>query len=429
MQFVERNLDAQFSPRRGLPVIVALSGGADSVALLVALTRTGARCIAAHCNFHLRGAESDRDARHAEAVTRRFGAEFLCRDFDVGAQRRLTGESVEMACRTLRYDWFRELSVQYGGADVAVAHHSDDNIETLLLNMLRGTGLNGLTGMSRRAGHIIRPMLEVSRADVERFLRKNGVDYVTDSSNMVNDVKRNKLRNVILPTLRREFPDSRTGLLHTIENLGRNRALYNLGVRTLAERYTGPGGWIDLGRLADETGGEAATLLFEMIRDKRFNFSQCSDMVRSSRTSGQSFHAPGVRAVIDRGRLLFAPDAVGAAMMSGLSEAGIKAEIVTAADMVPDRSGATAYFDADLIDSPLMVRGWERGDRIRPFGMNGSRLVSDLLSDAKLSVIEKERVRLVVSGTRVLWVVGLRASAHYPVSGSTRRVLRLSVIG
>ena len=180
-------------------VVVAVSGGADSVALLSVLLELGYDCLAAHCNFGLRGAESVRDMRHVESLADRLGVDLCVRDFDVAARRADTGESVEMACRELRYEWFYELVDRERAQAIAVGHHAEDQLETLFLNLLRGTGITGLRGMRPRNGHVVRPMLECTRAEIEDYLHTRGLDWVTDSTNASDDFTRNRLRNRLLP--------------------------------------------------------------------------------------------------------------------------------------------------------------------------------------------------------------------------------------
>ncbi|MDE7392951.1 MAG: tRNA lysidine(34) synthetase TilS, partial [Muribaculaceae bacterium] len=200
------------------PVGVALSGGADSVALALALKAAGCNVVCLHVNFGLRGVESDADTEFCRDLALKHG--FMFRQLSVdAAKERLGGESIEMACRRLRYDWFEQMACQEGLQCVAVAHHSDDNEETMMLNLLRGTGVAGLRGMQARRGIYVRPLLNVGRADIEAYLKCRGQSYRVDSSNLSNDYRRNAVPNDILPLIRRYFPDSDRGLLTTIAHI------------------------------------------------------------------------------------------------------------------------------------------------------------------------------------------------------------------
>ena len=203
---VARDIAAHSLLAPGSCVVVGLSGGADSVALFLVLLRLGYHVEAAHCNFHLRGAESDRDAAFVTDLCARYGVPLHRADFETARSARLAGVSIEMQARDERYAFFESVRRQTGAVAIAVAHHRDDNVETLLLNLVRGAGLRGLHGMAWRNGHVVRPMLGVTRSDVENFLRAEGETFVTDSTNTDTAIRRNLIRHEVLPLLRRLNP-------------------------------------------------------------------------------------------------------------------------------------------------------------------------------------------------------------------------------
>ena len=207
------------------PVLVALSGGADSVALLRLLLAVGCDCRALHCNFHLRGEESMRDERFVRELCERFEVPLMVRDFDVAAWQQNHGGSVEMACREMRYQWFEQERQRQQCGLIAVAHHADDQVETFFLNLMRGTGVRGLAGMKRLSGYIWRPLLGITRGQLLHYLEAIGQDYVTDSTNAQNEYRRNRLRNSVLPVIEHDFPNARARILDTMDNLNQD---YNL---------------------------------------------------------------------------------------------------------------------------------------------------------------------------------------------------------
>ena len=222
---------------QGATVIVALSGGADSTAALAVLQMLGYQCVAAHCNFHLRGDESLRDQAAAEAIAGRLGCECRVQHFNVPERCQAAGESVEMACRSLRYEWFERLSRELS-APVAVAHHREDRVETLLLNLLRGTGLAGLVSMSYRRDYVIRPLLDCSRAQIEDFCREQGLQWVDDSSNVSTVYRRNKLRINVLPQLEHDFPGAVEAITRSMAHLSEDAAFFARAVARRMELYT-----------------------------------------------------------------------------------------------------------------------------------------------------------------------------------------------
>jgi tRNA(Ile)-lysidine synthase len=417
-------------------VIVALSGGADSVALLSVLTALGYRCVAAHCDFHLRGSESERDRQYAHEVADAFGAEYVEKHYDAGVYCAEHGISVEMGCRDLRYDWFEQLSKSYGGAPVAVGHHSDDNVETLMLNLLRGSGLTGLTGMRARHGIIVRPLLGVKRCEIVQYLSDKGIEYVTDSSNLVNDVKRNKLRNVLLPAIRAYFPDANSTLSRSIKNLTANLELYLELIERCSAAYCTAKGEYDVARMAAEVKN-APTMLYELIRGYGFNASQCAEIIVGvENPAGRRFFADEYVGVLHRGTLIvrskLAEPTADESYEIDVDDAttwpeGFAIERIEATDAVFDNSGNTLYLDVDKLgDRRVVVRRWRKGDRIAAYGLKGSKLVSDLYSDAHYSPIDKEQAWLMTANGQIVWAVGLRTSRHMTLSSKSLHALRFT---
>lgn len=420
-------------------VIVTVSGGADSVALLAGLLELGYDCVAAHCNFHLRGEESMRDMRHVEQLTDRLGVDLYVKDFDVAARRRLTGESLEMACRELRYQWFFELLDRDCAQAIAVGHHREDQVETFFLNLMRGSGLAGLAGMRYRNEHIVRPLLDTSRAEIEQYLVEKGLDWIVDSSNASDDFARNRLRNRLLPLMDELFPGALDSVLKSMEILRENHDVYSDSVKRRAEAYLNrETGEVDLaGLLAGDNF--ANVVLFELLRNEGFNRSMTDSMLDAAVRAGGSFKAKGshVRDV-DHG-ILRAPRA------SRQHEAGVT-EINPTRDVFepvrieithhdvrefkPERDASVAYFDENAVSGNhrWAIRHWRRGDRMMPYGMNGTKLLSDIFADARLSAEAKRNVWLLICDDEIVWAIGLRASAHFTVGPQTKRYVRLRFV-
>lgn len=406
---------------RNTPVIATLSGGADSVALLAALTSLGYNCIAAHCNFHLRGDESMRDCRHAQAIARQLGAQFRMIDFDVDSHRATHGGSIEMACRELRYHWFSRLKAETAAQAIAVAHNADDNTETFFLNLLRGTSLAGLTGMAPKSGDaIIRPLLGCRRKQIEDYLDSRKLSYITDSSNLENEFMRNRLRNIILPELRKAFPNTDRGIATTIAALAENEMLYRQYIDEKQTVYapTGQTFPIDINALIAREAHSATLLLYEWIRPLGFSKQQAADIIESSQKSGLTFTAGDTTLLLNRGILdRYSQPAVDLASRISYTEAPLS-------EFRPTRNPDIAFFDAAILHDglPISVRRWQPGDRMRPFGMKGSRKVSDIFSDAKIPVDEKSDIPIITHGHDIIWIAGVKTSALHPVTPQTRTI-------
>lgn len=435
---------ADFIARKGLlhkeaPVVVALSGGADSVALLAVLTRLGYDCRAAHCNFHLRGDESMRDMRHAGAVAEKLGVDIYIRDFDVPARMRETGESVEMACRSLRYKWFSDLLDRDGAQAIAVGHHREDRVETFMLNLMRGTGIAGLTSMRPRSGHVVRPLLMSSRGEIEEYIASLGLGYVDDSSNSSDLHRRNRLRNSILPLMEDKFPGAMNAILRTIGNLEEAEAIYREAVDRGVRKYMSRDG-IDMKSLRGDE--HAGILLFEHLKTYCFTYTQICDMLSGAESSGLRFFSTDGATVaeLDRGMLSLREASGCEPCDSDVYLVALQHDIVSPVHIIvtqadvstfrPEGLGAdVAYFDASMLDDDayLELRHARRGDRLVPFGSSKSKLVSDLFANAKYSAEQKRRAWLLTCNGEIVWIPGLRNTAAFPVGPGTKRFLRLQL--
>lgn len=433
-------IDARGLLHRQAPVIVALSGGADSVALLAALSRLGYDCRAAHCNFHLRGEESMRDMRHAQTIAEKLDVDLYVRDFDVEARRRNTGESVEMAARELRYAWFAELLDRDGAQAVAVGHHREDRVETFFLNLFRSTGIAGLTSMQPRSGSVVRPLLELSRADIEAYLKALGLKWVDDSSNASDAHRRNRLRNTILPQIEESFPGAVNAVLATIGRLEDTEAIFRDALEKKRLDYSTPTGY----RLQSLVEAEAQPhiMLFEWLKPLGFSATQVADMLASANGSGQKFYSPDGRvlAEINRGQLDLS-DAAGAASAAiGCFTVNPRHDIDSPIriavsrgrieNFVAERLGpSVAYFDAAIADTDARweLRHPRRGDRMIPFGQHSSKLLSDIFAAAKYTAAQKREQWVLTIDGEIAWLPGLRNSALHAVGPGTKSFLRLQL--
>ncbi len=442
LERVSRNVRAKALLADAKPVIVAVSGGADSVALLLALHGLGYECVAAHCNYHLRGDESNRDMRSVQALCSRLGIDLYVRDMDVSQRRRDTGESVEMACREMRYDWFADLLDRQRAQAIAVAHHREDNVETFFLNLVRGSGITGLGGMRWRNGYVVRPLLDFSRSEIETFLSDQGVEYVVDSTNAQNDFARNRWRNVVLPMIEAQFPGAIGGIVESIGHLSENREFYDESMEALRARYVKPrpDGGIDVDlALLVRSESKARLVLHHLLRGHGFNFTHIDNIIGCASKSGMHFRSADAFIDIDHGRMHVVPADIYDADIAvpHRYKVSLQRDILTPAHILvsehavsefrPERDPNVAYFDISVIqgDASFVLRRWQRGDRMVPYGMPGSKLVSDIFASAKLGAAQKRDAWLLERNGEIIWAVGLRAGASFSISPDTRRFLRL----
>ena len=423
--------------KEGDKVLVALSGGADSVALSMVLHEIGCECVAVHCNFHLRGEESMRDERFVREFCQRLGIKLLVKDFDVDAYVKEKGVSVEMACRELRYEWFEQERVAECCSCIAVAHHSNDNVETLFLNLLRGTGIAGVAGIKPVNGNVVRPMLCVSRTDIEDYLCQSGQDYVVDSTNTESDVKRNKLRNIVLPVIEECFPGAMMTLVKSINNLYSCNELYEglVGEKLCTLLRKGCGRRIllkiDMERLSSVRG--AGALLYYILKDYGFNSTQSNLILetycRRDNFTGKRFYSGRYMAYIGRGTLeiLEASEnldvesdyAVDLSVSEIHEPVKLKISLLRKSefDLKSCDGRNRVCFSAKLGECKnIVLRHWRKGDRFKPFGMKGrSRLISDLFSDLKFDESQKHDCLMLEADGDIIWVLGCRAGELYRV--------------
>ena len=450
--------------------IVALSGGADSVSLLFVLKHLerelGIGVEAAHCNFHLRGAESVRDEEFCKQLCGRLDVPLHLIHFDTQAYADLHRVSIEMAARDLRYGYFENLRRDIKAQDICVAHHRDDSVETVLLNLVRGTGLRGLRGIQPRNGNIIRPLLSLSREDIVQYLGALGESYVTDSTNLHNDVKRNKIRLDVMPLLRELNPSVSQSIFESSLRVTEALKIFDEAIqRSIADVTTPPRGCtlggalvssaptkqlgttpsqpltISVDRLKQQPSPEYT--LHEILSPRGFTSAQIDQIYGSLDTcsAGKIIASDSHELAFDRGSLLVQPrtNVADAARSMRIPETGtyvfsdsLKIKVVAedcGDDYVPSRAADCVCLDSSDIKFPLTLRHIEQGDRFVPFGMNGMKLVSDYLTDRKKTVFEK-RAQLVVTDAqqRIVWLVGERTDNRFRISKETSKALRLTLL-
>lgn len=417
------------------PVVVGISGGADSVALLHILVSLGYKCIAAHCNFNLRGDESFRDEQFTIDFTKRLQVPLCKISFETNKYAQENRLSVEMAARELRYRWFEELLNTYDADAVAVAHHRDDSVETLLINLTRGSGLTGLTGIKPKNGNVVRPLLCVSREDIYAYIENNGLEYVTDSSNSSDIYTRNFIRLKVIPLLEEINPSVKASLARTANHLYDASLIYNHSIEE-ARKVITQNNRLSISALLSFPA--PATILYEMLKPYGFSRTVCESIFTVlDKDSGKIFYSSTHRLLKDRSDLLI--DVLSGednrAYLINLEDDNVdlpvelKPEIVVIKeDYQIEKDKKFAYFDFDKLSFPLVLRHWQEGDWFVPFGMKGKKKISDYFNDKKFSLFDKEKTWLLCSGQDVIWIVGERTDNRYRIEKTTKRVLKLKFI-
>lgn len=425
-----------FAPGRLL--LAAVSGGADSVAMLRAVCAVapglGMRVEAVNCNFHLRGDESDRDSGFVVALCHRLGVRLHCVDLDVGAYRSThPGESVEMACRTLRYTRFREIAADRGVWRIVTGHNADDNGETLLLNLMRGSGIRGLKAMTSDSAGVARPLLGMDRVAIESYLKALGQDYVTDSTNLASDYRRNFIRNEVFPLLETRWPSSRASVARSASLLAEEYLL----VREALERIA-PEGTLTLTFAAVDGSGAPVSVLNHWISRYGGGPEQAAEMARTPRRVGGRWEMTGpdnvCRVVEARAGewVLVTPPATCESVPLSRS-AGLEVREVRMDDSEWRRLRAMTPSEGVYLPmgpENYAVRHVRTGDRMRPSGMRGTKLLSDLMREAGVPVSMRSGLRVVTdSEGEVIWLEGVRRSERGRVPGDAAVAWLVSPVG
>jgi tRNA(Ile)-lysidine synthase len=416
-------------------VLCAVSGGIDSVVMLHVLRDYGFDCVVAHCNFKLRGAESDGDEKFVRDLAEKLEFKFICETFNTEEYANSAGVSIQMAARDLRYEWFHETAEKLNCDYIAVAHNSDDQIETIITNLIRGTGIRGLTGTKTVKAMIFRPLLEVSRKEIEAFATDNSIDFRTDSTNAKTKYSRNKIRHLVFPLMEEINTAYKNNILRSVNYLKDTEKILQAYVEQAREScliYKEGKIIIDIAALEKFVSIE--TVLFELLVSEGVPKSLASDSVAllDSQT-GKSCIFRNYEVLKDRGKIIVKVESthnnstsfqVDLANLEELKKFSIHAKIVSTFEKIDlVKSKNFAFLDFDKLQYPLELRKWVAGDKFKPFGMQNSKKISDFFSDQKISAFEKDEILLLVSNNKIAWVVGHRIDDRFKVTAATKKIL------
>lgn len=422
---------------KGSRVLIAVSGGIDSMVMAWLFRESGTRHAIAHCNFGLRGAESDGDEELVASWARKNNILCYSKRFDTlgyAAKRKI---SVQMAARDLRYEWFSSLVSQDAFDAVAVAHNRNDNVETFLINLIRGTGLSGLTGMKQHAGDVIRPLLFASRSEIAAFAAEKKIGYREDSSNIQLKYTRNRIRHKIIPEMEQVNPGFLTALTDTISHLLSSSEIVDLYISRLRHdifRPRGDGAEAVIKSLVALSPLEPH--IYELFRCYGISPRQTEEVISLlGSETGKYIYTVTHRFLVDRGKIIITPrvaETPAEYCFSSIDEMRISGlfsdlRISEPSDEALPSYPLTASLDLDQISFPVTVRHWEPGDRFRPLGMKQMKKISDFLIDLKIPVPEKEKILLLLSDGRVMWVMGYRIDDRFKITDQTSRILILTV--
>ena len=429
----ERHL---FDP--GARYLLAISGGSDSVVLAHLLQASKLDFALAHCNFHLRGKDSEEDEFFCKALAKELGLVIHTRSFDMPGLVKKTGQSIQMAARQLRYDWFQTLLVEEKFSGLVTAHHADDAIETVFINLLRGTGIKGMKGIPEKTDHLVRPLLPFTKTQLLDYAKANGILYRTDTSNQETKYERNFLRLKVIPLLKKVQPELEQVMLSNLANFkeeaGLLEELVDEKLKSILEYKAGLT-YLDKNGLQKEP--YRRTILHTALSPLGFNTSQIESLDRHIERQGlvgKVLQSSSHTLTIDRQQLVirenkgevFSPLEVNSLKhLSKVPFLGMSRLV----QFATPKAGELVVDSSRLI-FPLIIRSKGRGDRFKPFGMQSFKLISDFLKDQKLNSFEKEKCKLLVNGNNeIIWVLGYRSDERYRVKTHSADLITLKLIG
>ncbi len=407
-------------------LLLAISGGADSVCLFYILKKLGYNIELAHCNFQLRGRESIEDEEFIKSLAEKHNVNLHRKRFNTNEYVQKNQVSIQVAARNLRYNWFEKLLKKYNLNKIVVAHNKDDKIETFFINLLRGTGLKGLISMKVKTGNIVRPLLILSRKNIESYLAEIDADYRTDSSNRDIKYLRNKIRHNLIPVLKDINPEFNKIMIKNISNLDSIDKIINENILQIKQKlifkeketYK-----IDIKNLLKLNNSEA--IMYEIFSE--YGFTQIDKIIKACKSqSGKTFYSKNFQLIIDRENIIVAKlEGFEAERDILISDNLIDYPVSMSLSILNkpiEYNINCANLDFDKLSFPLKLRKWRKGDKFKPLGMNNFKKLSDFFIDQKYSILEKQRQWILCSGDDIIWIVGNRIDDRYKVESYTKKV-------
>ncbi len=417
-------------------LLLAVSGGVDSVVMCELCKQAGYQFAIAHCNFQLRGDDSTRDEQFVEALAKKYNAAFHTITFDTTAISKTQKKSIEETARNLRYKWFEKIRTENGYTFTATAHHANDNVETVLMNFFRGTGIKGLHGILPKQNKVVRPLLFAKKEALILFAKENNLQFVKDYTNEQNDFTRNYFRNELIPAVQKVFPGAEENVLKNITRLAEAELLYNEAIDVHKKKLIEiKGNEVHIPVLKLVQTKPLATILFEIIKPFNFTAHQTEEIAALLQSeSGKYVQSSTHRIIRNRKWLIISPHKTELAA-NILIEENIK-EIkfgngVLQIEELPALSTinnqlSTAQLDAAIIKFPLLLRKCKQGDYFYPLGMQKKKKLSRFFIDQKLSLTEKEKVWVLESNKKILWVIGMRIDDRFKLTDKTKSVIQFT---
>jgi len=425
-------------------LLIAVSGGADSAVLCALCAAAGVSFSLAHCNFKLRVAESDRDELFVKKLSEQLGVKLFVKTFDTVSEAKLNKTSIEETARNLRYDWFKQLLLESKTSGnpfsfLLTAHHADDNVETVMMNFFRGTGIKGLRGILPKQQQVVRPLLFATRKDIEEYALANQVEYITDSSNASNDYTRNLFRNEILPSIEKIYPEALKNVLRNIDRFAAVEYLYEESIEQIKQKLIErKGDEIHIPVLKLLKTKPLQTVIYEIIKDAGFTAMQVSEVEKLLHSdSGKYIKSASHVILLNRKWLIISPNISSTQFTNIIVEENANNILFEEGTLQiypsakPEKfvgEASTVFIDAVNLTYPLMLRKWKTGDYFYPLGMTKKKKLSRFFIDQKLSLLQKEKCWVLESDKKIVWVIGYRIDERFKITSCSKQIVKLSLI-
>ena len=425
-------------------VLLAISGGIDSVVMLDLFSKTKIKFAIAHCNFKLRGDESDSDESFVKNLAKKYNAKIYASICDASKYSKTNKLSTQEAARELRYNWFNKVCSENNFSDIAIAHNQNDNIETFFINLFRGAGIKGLKSIPVKRDNIIRPLMFATRTQIEEYVKSNNLEYREDSSNSSNHYLRNNIRHNLIPKIKEISPGFAKSAQKSINNLNDADLLLQSVIKQKRNNLFVNDSKNNILVSINELNKLIPNDIWLYYLLKEFGFSRqitdaiCLSINNNEQRTGNTYSSETYELLIDRSNIIIRKTIPAKTLR--IAQITDSQKTIThpiklllkkhknTPDYIFSKSKNIAYFNLDKLTFPLTIRPWQVGDKIIPFGMNGSKLVSDILIDNKVNSFEKENTFVLLSGKKIIWVIGHRTSNDFRVTKSTNNIYRCNVL-
>lgn len=426
-QFIQnlKEIDPAYEDKKYL---LTISGGKDSCAMAHLFHEFHLNFDIAHCNFHLRGTDSDRDQQFVENLAKEYQVKCFVKHFDTIKLQENSGKSVEMVAREIRYEWFNEIGKNYDY--IVTAHHANDNAETILLNISRGTGLKGLTGIPIINGKIIRPLLSLTSDDIKHYLAENKLEFCEDYTNSETKYQRNKIRNIVIP----ELKNVNESIIYTLNKESKiwkkQFQFYEYQINTLIDKYLHKEkdhDFVEINEIENEPFKEL--LLYEILSQYHFSESCVLNICENLKhSSGNKYYSEDFQIFIERDKIIITKKDSNEnyykvyQSYEELNDDDFSIELIENKQNIKfEKKNNVAYFDAEKFKFPIEIRNWEAGDFFYPFGMKGKMKLSDFFNNNKIENYKKNNIKIMCSQKNITWVVGYRSDDRYKVDTQNTR--------